>query len=148
MHYLLWLIIQLKDKKSTYERKKSSYKQLEKKVNELKNDFNRLSSSPSIKFIIDETLNLTPWLVEISVDGPRVISHDGIFAMEFQGDNYESREKKFLSWGVGLNNETDYFVLYIKPSGLEFYNQGLEDKLKKLHFEIGTDLIPEDKKLF
>ena len=54
----------------------------------------------------------------------------------------------FLFWGVGLNNETDYFVLYIKPSGLEFYNQGLEDKLKKLNFEIGTDLIPEDKKLF
>jgi hypothetical protein len=142
------LMTQIKDQKNAYERKKTTHKQLEQKINKLTEGLDGLSSSLSIKYIIDETINLTPWIVEISGNGPYVMSHDGTLAMEFQGDNYESREKKFLSWVIGLNNETDYFVLYIKPSGLKFYDQGLEDKLNKLNFEIGTDLIPEDKKLF
>ncbi len=137
---------QLQENNRTYKQKLLSLEQLDEQITRLKAQVDDAESSPSMAYIIDDKLSLTAWLVEISSGKLRVAPSEGIGSvLEFNGT---TKEDVFLAWAKSRDSTTEYFVLLIKPSGLQLYRQILGQKLKMLGFDIGTDLIPENAKVF
>jgi hypothetical protein len=58
-----------------------------------------------------------------------------------------ARTKQFLAWAGNQDDRTHYFVILIKPSGLLLAEE-LEEKLKELGFDAGSDLLPENWRAF
>jgi len=103
-------------------------------------------SRPRVTYIIDESGDeMTAWLVEIDSARIRVGSKDGrAAAMMFEATPFDIRKEQFLAWAQVQDRSSHYFVLLIKPSGIEhagaLFNM-LTNKPPK--FQVGTDLIPE-----
>ena len=101
-------------------------------------------TKPHVTYILsDEKDKMIPWLVEIAGEYIRVGAHDGrSAAFEFKAKDKEQRREQFLAWAKTQDRSTHYFVLLIKPSGVESAIK-LEPDLKIQRFEIGSDLLPE-----
>jgi len=98
---------------------------------------------PRVAYIIDETTQKEPWLVEVTDKSIRVAAKDGKSAvMTFAADTAAERKTSFLRWTASKNPQKHYFVLLIKPSGLKQI-RGLTITLKGKGFSLGKDLLPE-----
>jgi hypothetical protein len=98
---------------------------------------------PRVAYIIDEVTQREPWLVEVTGKLIRVAAKDGKSAvMTFAADTASARRAKFLGWTKSKSSLKHYFVLLIKPSGIEQANK-LEVDLKQIGFRTGKDLLPE-----
>ncbi|MBI9016166.1 MAG: hypothetical protein JEZ07_02780 [Phycisphaerae bacterium] len=97
-------------------------------------------------YIIDDTATEKPILIEIKARMLRVAKVDKlntVIEFEYIDEDFSN----FISWAQAIDKKEYYFVLMKKPSGLAHVN-ALEKELKKLSFNIGTDLVPEDYDLF
>jgi hypothetical protein len=96
-----------------------------------------------VAYIIDDVTQREPWLVEVSKKLIRVAAKDGKSAvMTFAAGTAVSRKAKFLGWTKSKSSQKHYFVLLIKPSGIEQAGE-IENALKKKGFRTGKDLLPE-----
>lgn len=136
-------------KQSEYRKAKEELARLERLAAALRKARRSARPAANIAYIIDRRGdNLEPWLLEVSKDSLRVSSRDGTTALlDFEGASHESRTEQFLAWAENQNRSTHYFMLIIKPSGFEL-SQALRERLKKLGFDRGTDLIPENWRPF
>jgi len=118
---------------------------LTRRAEELKAQLKSAQAAPRIAFIIDpHPENLEPWLLEVSEPRLRVASKDGRgTVLEFGGTSSDQRKARFLAWLSSQSNQTHYFVLLTKPSGVGLADE-MERELKARGFDIGRDLLPED----
>lgn len=118
---------------------------LNRRLGDLKAQLHSFRSTPRLAFIIDSgPQGLVPWLLEITRTRLRVASVDGQGAvLEFGGQSPSRAKEAFLAWVSSQSNQTHYFVLLIKPSGVTLAEE-LREELEQRNFDIGTDLLPED----
>ena len=128
-----------------HEQKLKEVARLARRADELRAQLKSAQAAPRIAFIIDaHPDNLEPWLLEVSDSRLRVASKDGRgTVLEFGGTSSEQRKIRFLAWVSSQSNQTHYFVLLTKPSGVRLSNE-IEKELKTRGFDIGRDLLPED----
>ena len=120
------------DKKQKHlERQGEQLKQIQRKIQDLQG---------RIIYQIDGKFSQTPWLIQVAANRimvapmrkktrPQVFSTPGMF----------------LQWvDQHRDPQADYFLVVIKPKGVKIYRQ-LRDELHKRGFDMGIDLIPEDK---
>jgi hypothetical protein len=127
------------------QQKLKEAERLAKRADELRTQLKAAQAAPRIAFIIDaHPDNLEPWLLEISDSRIRVASKDGRgTVLEFGGTTSEQRKMRFLAWVSSQSNQTHYFVLLTKPSGVRLSDE-IEKEMKTRGFDIGRDLLPED----
>jgi cell division protein FtsB len=134
------------DKASTLHAERDKLKRTNKHIAQLEKRMQGGESRPRVTYIIDESGDeMTAWLVEIDSARIRVGSKDGrAAAMMFEATPFDIRKEQFLAWAQVQDRSSHYFVLLIKPSGIEhagaLFNM-LTNKPPK--FQVGTDLIPE-----
>ena len=128
-----------------YEDRLRESQRLDRQLAELRTRIQTTELRPRLAFIIDpHPDDLEPWLLEISGSRLRVASKDGTSAiLEFGGESFERRKERFLAWLSSQSNRTHYFVLLIKPSGIEQADE-CGKILKSKGYDIGKDLLPED----
>ena len=116
---------------------------LDKEIAKLRARAKAKRALPRVAYIIDETTQREPWLVEVTGKSIRVASKDGKSAVTtFTADTAAARRAKFLAWTKSKSSQKHYFVLLIKPSGIEQARM-LEKDLKNRGFRTGKDLLPE-----
>ena len=116
---------------------------LDDEIGKLKARAKAKRALPRVAYIIDEATQREPWLVEITDKSIRVAAKDGKSAVTtFSADTAAERRAKFLGWTKSKNSLKHYFVLLIKPSGIQ-QAEKLEGDLKKKGFRTGKDLLPE-----
>jgi len=122
---------------------------LNKKLQEKDRQLAEVGRTPRLSYIIDSRSdNLEPWLVDLSSKRIIVGTQDGTqTATTFQGDSAEAMTAKFLKWAGTQNPRQKYFVLLIRPSATKM-SEDVRLKLTEARFQIGTDLLPEDWKVF
>jgi hypothetical protein len=105
--------------------------------------------TPRLSYIIGKRSdNLEPWLVDLG--GKRILvgSKDGAkTVIGFQAGSGDARTEQFLTWARTQSPRRSYFVLLIRPSAMDSL-RAITPKLRKMGFKIGTDLLPEDWKVF
>lgn len=115
-------------------------KKVEEEIADLKKS-NRLFFNPIPGFA------KKPWLIDISAEfvavGP--LSEDRKIATAPQHTFPD--EQAFLAFAGGLSSETDYFMILIRPSGIERFHLILEE-LRDREFDLGFDVISEDQSVF
>ena len=135
-------------KRKEYEDKIKQLQRLNQQLAKLKEQLRLARSRPPIVYIIDRTDSVNPWLLELTDQAIRVAASDGHTAvLEFTAKTFAMRKDMFLGWARSQDKLTHYFVVMKKPSGLQ-YEDEIEKAIKDLGFEIGTDLVPENYKLF
>ena len=116
---------------------------LDEEIAKLKARAKAKRALPRVAYIIDETTQREPWLVEITGKSIRVAAKDGKSAvMTFTADTAAARSAKFLAWTKSKSPVKHYFVLLIKPSGIK-QAERIENDLKTKGFGTGKDLLPE-----
>lgn len=128
-----------------YQRTLEEIDRLNRQIAELKARLRQTLGAPRLAFIIDpHPGNLTPWLLEITDSRLRVAPRDGASAvLEFGGGTPADRLPRFMAWLDSQRPETHYFVLLVKPSGVDVAEE-IQKILRQRKFEIGMDLLPED----
>ena len=116
---------------------------LDEEIAKLKARARAKRALPRVAYIIDEITQREPWLVEVTGKSIRVAAKDGKSAVTtFAADTAAARRAKFLAWTKSKSSLKHYFVLLIKPSGIE-QARGLTAALKIKGFSTGKDLLPE-----
>jgi len=142
------LLEKVEKNKQLYSKKVHQCDESERRISELKAQLIEQLNVPSVSYIIDGKLDMTPWLVELTGNNIRIASHDMSTIVEFNALEHRSRERLFIAWAKTRDAQTDYFVILIKPSGWEAYENSFMESITELGFDIGTDLVPEDKRVF
>lgn len=124
-------------------------KSLQGRLKDLEHEKDAPRSVPNIAYILDEqAAGVTPWLVEIGGNRIRAAAKDGSTAvLTFGARDAETRRQQFLAWAAQQDRRSYYFVLLIKPSGLEQAEE-IQKQLRTRGFDIGTDYLPEQWQAF
>lgn len=130
------------------EKRKQELAAIEKELARRKSD-DQAKTHPRVTYILQAGPDsVVPWLIELSGKSLRAAPKDGGSAVvDFTAPTHALRQKLFLAWARQQDTKTHYFVLLIKPSGSE-YAYPLGQALRKLRFQIGTDLLPEEWRAF
>jgi len=142
------LLEKIEDNKKRYSEKVRQCDESERRISNLKAQLAEQMNVPSVSYIIDGKLDMTPWLIEFTGNTIRVASHDMAAIVEFNASDHRSREQLFTAWAKTRDTRSEYFVILIKPSGWDAYENSFMSRIIELGFDIGTDLIPEDKRVF
>ena len=124
--------------------KAGSIEEMRRELAELKDRLKHAKAAPNLAYIMDAPVEgKEPWLLEVSEKALRVASKDGLSTvLEFSATSAEGRQKQFVQWARGQSSRTHYFVILIKPSGITQAKE-LEQELRRMGFQIGSDLLPE-----
>lgn len=142
------LLEKLENNKQMYSKKVRQCDESEHRISDLKAQLAEQMNTPSVSYIIDGKLDMTPWLIELTGNSLRVASHDLTTILEFNTSDHRSRERLFATWAKNRDTHSEYFVILIKPSGWNDYENSFMSRITELGFDIGTDLIPEEKGVF
>jgi|YNPMSStandDraft_1061717.scaffolds.fasta_scaffold11901_2 hypothetical protein len=91
---------------------------------------------------------LMPWLVDLAGPAWTVVSAE-TFRIEtaFPQHPMQERISAFIQWARSRDPRREYFVLFVRPSGLPAYDE-LRKKLETLGFQLGVDVLGDSQKLF
>lgn len=117
---------------------KKAIAEAERQLSELKKKQDELTSGKRVVYHFRNTTS-RPWLVEIAKDRIRV-GRAGEKAKPQDFTTYG----QFVSFVQGQPDDDRYFVLILKPSGIDNHEQ-IRAELESLDVEIGTELIGEDQ---
>ena len=106
---------------------------IEVKKQQLQDMQNRIIFNPS------QGDSKTPWLVEVSADG-FVVAEAGVTA----APTTLATATEFRQWARQRNKNSEYFVLLVKPDGIENFQQS-QPALQQSGFDIGYDLLQADQ---
>lgn len=78
---------------------------------------------------------LLPWLVVCNENDVEVVSFE-------TGESQTHSQSSFLDWAKTRSVDREYFVFYVRPSAVGYYER-LLNAVRILHFKTGLDLIGE-----
>ncbi len=109
----------------------SQLKEIQRKIRDLQG---------RIIYQIERKFSQTPWLVQVA-EGRIMVAP---MRKKTQPQVFSTVEQ-FIQW-VDRHRDpnADYFLVVIKPKGVQVYRH-LREELQKRNFKMGIDLIPEDK---
>ena len=86
----------------------------------------------------------TAWIIDIGTDSLLVarLGHKGP-PKSFQSGNTALLLRNYWEWIKQCDARTEYFVLLVRPQGIELYEK-LKEGLRQRGFDIGYDLIGKD----
>lgn len=139
----------LAPKVSELKRRQQQLRQLETEISKVKQTIREARARPRVSYILQTGPDARiPWLVELSGSRIRVAPKDGgSTVLAIDAENHASRAKVFFAWASRQSARTHYFVLLIKPSAAA-YAYPFGRRLRKMGFQIGTDLLPEGWRVF
>ncbi|MCA9124125.1 MAG: hypothetical protein H6822_30330 [Planctomycetaceae bacterium] len=115
---------------------------VQKKLDDLKKkkeDLEKLKSSNRIIFNPTEGDAKVPWLVEIT--GTSIsVAKTGVTAPP----TIHATGAAFAAWAQQLDKSRDYFVLLVKPDGIENYEL-VRASITRMGFDVGFDLLNSDQ---
>ena len=117
-------------------------KRIQEKLDEVektKKDLEAIRKSKRVIFNPTEGDAKTPWLIEVTADAI-IVAKIGVTAPPSRLNGLED----FRRWAAQRNRNTEYFVLMVKPNGIEVFQQ-LKSTLERLKFDIGYDLLSADQ---
>lgn len=128
------------------KKQKAEIADLDKQIANLRRQ--TLSRSSSIYYASTNDVRETPWLVDVADRRIIVCSLKSETSaperpVEFSGRNARSG---FLAWARRRDPDAEYFVLVVRPSGVESYPY-LRYSLESDGFKIGIDLVGETSTL-
>lgn len=116
--------------------------ELNRKCAELREQIEKLQASNRIIYNPAQGTSKTAWLVELTGQAIRIAPMGRIAPpVEFIAPPGQALAD-FRKWSAGRDNRSEYFVLLIKSSGIELFDQ-LQDELAKRGFDIGYDVVDE-----
>ncbi|MEE2826917.1 MAG: hypothetical protein VYE64_09840 [Planctomycetota bacterium] len=117
------------------ENKQATLLALEGKRQQLRQQLRKLQKSNRLIFNPVSGNSKTPWLVEID-NAALVVAESGVS----RKPQAFSDVKALIKWTRQRNKRTDYFVLLLKPNGIETFRE-VRDLLEEQGFDIGFDLL-------
>lgn len=109
------------------------------KLEELKEELEKLKTTKRIIFNPTEGDSKTPWLVEITA-ATITAAKVGVSAPP----TVFSSPSEFRAWARKRDKQSEYFVLLIKPDGIESFEE-VHEALRKTGFDVGYDLLNTDQ---
>jgi uncharacterized phage infection (PIP) family protein YhgE len=140
---------QIKQLKELLEQLKTQNKELAQQQKELQTKEEELQQNnaeldkklvaeniPQLHISSVKTTDKTPYVFIYGQNGIDVISIDGSVKKTF------TSQKQFYSWADTCNQKTEYFVLFVRPSKFDRYEEVLGD-LRLKGFDVGLQVIGE-----
>ncbi len=115
-----------------------SISEAERQLSEINEKRDQLSSGKRVVYHFRNTAS-RPWLVEIAKNQIRV----GRSGEKAAPKNFKT-VGQFVSFVQAQPEDDRYFVLVLKPSGIDHHDR-IREELESLDVEIGTELIGEDQ---
>ncbi|QDT28781.1 hypothetical protein Enr10x_41270 [Gimesia panareensis] len=109
--------------------------EIQQQIQNLKERLEKMKQENRVIFNPAEGTSKTPWLVEISANNISVAEMG-----KSQVPSQFTNVLQFEDWLTGRNPASEYFVLLIKPDGIEQFH-ALLPLLKEKHYDIGFDLL-------
>ncbi len=116
--------------------------ELTNKLQELQSLIDKLIKENRVIYNPAKGNSKTAWLVEISSTRIMTAPLDNAASIRVFGQT--TRQAEFLTWAKNRDHRQEYFVLLIKPSGIDHFLE-LQEKLAKHGFDLGFDLLAEDQ---
>jgi len=113
--------------------------QLQAEVVASRDQIRRLKQSNRVVFNRPAGAAKTPWLVQLDTNSI-LVAESGKAATPIKF----STPEEFLGWAEGQNANSMYFVVLIKPSGVEPFGP-IREKLQADGFDLGYDLLSSDQ---
>ena len=111
---------------------------------EIQKQLEEIRKSNRIIYNVTPNFSKTPWLVEIGENALLAApARNPSSPVDFPGAD-DQRIAAFLSWASARDNQSDFFMLLIKPSGSTTFRK-IREGLQSAGFDIGFDLIEEDQ---
>lgn len=109
--------------------------ELQERIKEAQAELRRLKDSNRVIYNPAAGTSKRPWVVEISDQG-FLAAEIGKAERALQFADASS----FRRWAARRDSRTEYFVLLIKPTGIDKFD-AVSEALKKLNFDLGFDLL-------
>lgn len=117
--------------------------QLRQKVVDLAEQIEKLKTSNRVIYNPAQGSSKAAWLVELTGQSIRVAAMGRPEKpVEFTGNRRQALAA-FRKWAAGRNHRSEYFVLLIKSSGIDFFDQ-LNDELTQEGFDLGFDVVDDN----
>jgi hypothetical protein len=117
--------------------------ELSRKVAELERKIEKLKSTNRIVYNPAQGASKSAWLVELTSQSIRAAPIGrATRPTEFAGKSAVEIALAFRQWVRGRDRNAEYFVLLIKPSGIDLFDQ-LRAELTTSGFEIGFDVVDD-----
>lgn len=113
--------------------------QLADKIQETKEQIQELKQSNRLIFNPGAGSDKNPWLVEVDAAGLTAARMGRAERPTEFGD-----VPAFQRWLAQRNVGSDYFVLLVKPGGIDAFHEALE-RLQQRNFDVGYDLLATDR---
>lgn len=113
---------------------------IQRQVQDLKERLEKMKQENRVIFNPAEGTSKTPWLVELTANKISVAEMG-----KSQVPSQFSNVSQFKDWLAGRNPATQYFVLLIKPDGIEQFHS-LLPHLKEKNYDVGFDLLSANQK--
>jgi hypothetical protein len=88
-----------------------------------------------------------PWLVDLSAESITVGPMAGEEGSSPTVEHIFLSDADFLDFADRLSSESEYFIVLVRPSGVERFHVIL-DELRSRDFDLGFDVVAEDQTLF
>ncbi|WP_339688299.1 hypothetical protein [Gimesia maris] len=109
--------------------------EIHQQIQSMNEQLEKMKQENRVIFNSAEGSSKTPWLVELTA-GNISVAEMGKTQVPFHFSDVNG----FEDWLTGRNPGTQYFVLLIKPDGIEQFNSILP-KLKEKNYDVGFDLL-------
>lgn len=113
--------------------------ELQRQLSEAEQQLAKLKQANRVIFNPSEGQSKSPWLVEVARDSLKV-AKVGASVAPLTFDTVD----RFKTWAAGRRQSSEYFVLLVKPSGVDSFAE-LRAMLKGLNFDLGYDLLTENQ---
>ena len=116
---------------------------LRQEANRLRGELADAQLNPKLTYIVQRGEGKSPLIVELRGDRIGVgVPQDQGAATWFRADDQVLRIRQFMAWMKTRDAGSEYFVVILKPSGMETY-QVVLDAIRKAGFDAGTDYVEE-----
>lgn len=116
--------------------------ELVEKIKEMEEQLAKLKQQNRVVYNPAPGSSKSAWLVEIA--GNRVLAAELEKPEKPQVFDQPTRLADFLAWARGRDRRREYFVLLVKPSGIEAFTQ-IHVQLKQAGFDLGFDLLSAEQ---
>lgn len=116
---------------------------IENQLAELKRAAEMMKSGNYFYFDRSQNISESPWLVDIS--GSQIVAHSLAANATAESRDF-SNYAAFFTWARTCDKSSEYFVLLVRPSGLDNFKK-IEERLRDLNFRLGIDFIGESRQL-
>lgn len=128
------------------ERDREKLDQLRRATSQLKQEIESDRTQDRVFYSFPRGAFRNGWLVEVAGDYVAVAQVDQTSPLAYFRGSQRSRVESFMNWSDEVDDDANYFLFVIRPSGVESF-RSLEERIRSTGRAYGFDLIDEYQKL-